>query len=96
MSNQDQFGPIEYVAVEFPSGAPTSAGFEQLLTLVDSGAIRILDLEFVTKAADGSVAVVPASTFELEDFDLAQFDGAASGLLDAGDIAAVGDELAAG
>ncbi len=77
MSNQDQFGPIEYVAVEFPGGAPTSAGFEQLLILVDSGVIRILDLEFVTKAADGSVAVVPASTFELADFDLAQFDGAA-------------------
>ncbi|MFU9026373.1 DUF6325 family protein [Rhodococcus erythropolis] len=96
MSNQDQFGPIEYVAVEFPSGAPTSAGFEQLLTLVDSGVIRILDLEFVTKAADGSVSVVPASTFELADFDLAQFDGAASGLLDTGDIAAVGEELAAG
>ena len=58
--------------------------------------IRILDLEFVTKAADGTVSVVPASTFELADFDLAQFDGAASGLLDAGDIAAVSDELAAG
>ncbi|MGC0366824.1 hypothetical protein ABH922_004808 [Rhodococcus sp. 27YEA15] len=96
MSTRDQFGPIEYVAVEFPGGKPTSAGFEELLALVDNGVIRILDLEFVTKAADGALTVVPASTFELDDFDLAQFDGAASGLLDADDVATVGEELAPG
>lgn len=96
MASQDQFGPIEYVAVEFPDGAITADGFEQLLEIVDNGTIRILDLEFVVKAADNSLRVVPASTFDLADFDLSQFDGAASGLLDAGDIAAVGEDIAAG
>lgn len=96
MSRHDQFGPIEYVAVEFPGGTPTSEGFEQLLALVDSGVIRILDLEFVSKSVDGAVTVVPASSFDLADFDLSQFEGAASGLLDGGDIDTVGSELAPG
>lgn len=96
MANQDQFGPIEYVAVEFPDGTITAEGFEQLLAVVDNGTIRILDLEFVAKAADSSVSVVPASTFDLPDFDLAQFEGAASSLLDAADLAAVGEDIAAG
>ncbi|MFE4500643.1 hypothetical protein ACFRFQ_12325 [Rhodococcus sp. NPDC056743] len=96
MASQDQFGPIEYVAVEFPDGSVTADGFEQLLETVDNGSIRILDLEFVVKAADNSLRVVPASTFDIADFDLSQFDGAASGLLDAGDIAAVGEGIAAG
>ncbi|OYD67482.1 DUF6325 family protein [Rhodococcus sp. OK302] len=96
MANQDQFGPVEYIAVEFPDGTVTADGFEQLLAAVDNGTIRILDLEFVAKAADSSLSVVPASTFDLADFDLSQFDGAASGLLDAADIAAVGEDIAAG
>lgn len=96
MASQDTFGPIEYIAVEFPGGTVTAEGFEQLLTLVDNEVVRILDLEFVAKADDNSLSVVPASTFELADFDLAQFDGAASGLLDAEDIALVGEDISAG
>ncbi len=76
-------GPIDYLIVEWPAGAqPTGEAFPYLVDLVDRGLIRILDLAFLRKDADGTVTAV-----ELEDFDLdgnpelRVFVGASSGLL---------------
>ncbi|MBS1691310.1 MAG: hypothetical protein JST91_03720 [Actinobacteria bacterium] len=85
---EDRFGPVDYVVVEFTDPASVKAGFERLLQLVDSHAIRVLDLEFV-HSINGVASTVQASRLSPE---LAQFDGAASGLLDRDDL----DTVAAG
>ena len=58
-----------------------------LSDLVDRGIIRILDLQFIRKMADGSIMHLevtrPASPHE---DDLSMFDGASSGILDEGDL----------
>lgn len=44
---EDELGPIDFLAVEFPGAHFSAAGFEQLLSLADQGVIAILDLEFI-------------------------------------------------
>jgi hypothetical protein len=52
-SGGDELGPVDFLAVEFPDGRFITAGFEQLLSLADQGVVDILDMEFITKDADG-------------------------------------------
>ena len=83
----DQTGPIDYLVVEFPGNKFTGEAFPLLVDLVDRGLIRILDLVFVTKREDGSVAILEMADFDGDgELDLAVFEGASSGLLDQGDI----------
>jgi hypothetical protein len=53
----DQLGPVDYVVVEFPAGASNFTGemAKELLALVDSGTIRVIDILILTKNEDGSV-----------------------------------------
>ena len=53
----DQLGPIDYLVVEFPAGASTFTGemTAELLALVDSGTIRVIDVLILTKNEDGTV-----------------------------------------
>jgi hypothetical protein len=88
----EQFGPTDYLVVEFAEDVVPTEGFAKLLGLVDAGAVRILDLEFVT-TVDGAVTIVPP---ESVDPALTVFDGASSGLLDQQDLHTVGDRLAGG
>ncbi|MBX9362831.1 DUF6325 family protein [Streptomyces massasporeus] len=80
-------GPVDYLVVEFPGNRMTGEGFPILVDLVDRGLIRILDLMFVRKDADGTV-----SGMEIADLtgdgalDLAVFEGASSGLLGQDDL----------
>jgi uncharacterized membrane protein len=57
-------GPVEFMVVAFPGNKFTGEITPALKELVDSGTIRIIDLAFVTKDADGNVAAM-----ELEDLD---------------------------
>jgi hypothetical protein len=83
----DELGPVDYLVVEFPGNKMTGEGFPILLDLVDRGIIRILDLVFVRKDADGSVTVLQVADFDGDgELDLAAFQGASSGLLDDDDI----------
>src|SRR5262245_43808043 len=54
----DRLGPIDLLAIEFPSARLSAPGFEQLLALADQGVIDILDLEFITKDAAGTARTV--------------------------------------
>jgi hypothetical protein len=93
----DDLGPMDYLAVEFPSGRITGDGFAVLLDLVDRGVIRILDLEFVTKAPDGSIGVVDVAGLDTDPgLDLSPFAGASSGILDRSDIEEVGAAIGTG
>jgi hypothetical protein len=80
-------GPNSYLIVEFPGNKMTGEGFATLLELVDRGVIRILDLMFVTRAADGSVAALELQDIDRDgQFDVAAFAGASSGLLSESDL----------
>jgi hypothetical protein len=78
-----------------PDGQLSAPGFDRLLELVDRGVIRILDIEFVAKDAAGARVVTVADLPAGPDLDLSAWVGSSSGLLDADDIALVGDEIAA-
>jgi len=53
----DELGPVDYAVVEFPAGHSNFTGemTEELLKLVDSGTIRVIDAVILTKNEDGTV-----------------------------------------
>ena len=53
----DDLGPVDYLVVEFPAGASNFTGemAAELLALVDSGTIRVIDVLILTKDEDGAV-----------------------------------------
>jgi hypothetical protein len=59
----DQLGPVDYIVVEFPAGASNFTGemAKELLALVDSGTIRVIDILILTKKEDGSVEATELS-----------------------------------
>jgi Family of unknown function (DUF6325) len=78
-------GPAEYVILGFPGNDFTGEIAPELVKLVDSGTIRVLDLVFVAKDADGDVLVVEFDEHEgLAAF--AEIDGEVGGLIGAEDI----------
>ncbi|KJY24574.1 DUF6325 family protein, partial [Streptomyces katrae] len=80
-------GPIDYLVVEFPGNRMTGEGFPLLVDLVDRGLIRILDLVFIRKDQDGSVAALEIADLDADgELDLAVFEGASSGLLGQDDL----------
>ncbi len=92
-----EMGPVDYIVVEFPGSRMTGEGFPILVDLVERGLIRILDLEFVKKEADGSVVGVQIADLDGDgDLDLAVFEGAFSGLLDNEDLVDAGGVLEPG
>ena len=62
----DQLGPVDYIIVEFPAGASNFTGemAKELLALVDSGTIRVIDILILTKDEDGSVDAKELSDIE--------------------------------
>lgn len=65
-------GPVEYVLVEFPGNRFKGEIVPALEELVGNGTIRIIDLIFITKDVDGSVAAIELST--LPDEEAAPFE----------------------
>src|SRR5215211_5904868 len=62
--NIDELGPVDWIVVEFPDTKLTGEIAPILTDYVDRGLIRILDLLFLIKDADGSV-----EAFEAADLD---------------------------
>jgi hypothetical protein len=91
-----EMGPIDYILVEWPGRQPTGEAMPHLVDLVDRGLIRILDLTFITKGEDGSVAAMEIADLGGEVPEVAVFEGASSGLIDDDDVAQAGDALEAG
>ena len=93
----DELGPVEYLAVEFPGGRLTSAGFERLLSLADQGVVRILDMELITKDPGGKTKKADAWELAVPDgVDLSAWAGASSGLLDDADVRLVSGAMQPG
>ncbi len=95
--DEDILGPVDFLAVEFPAGRMTGEGFDLLYDLSRREIIRVLDLAFVAKAADGSVRRVALRDVEHgSDIDPTRWDGASSGLLDESDIEEVASAIGVG
>lgn len=94
----DQLGPIDYFVIEFPADRePDGSALPLLADLVDRGIIRILDLAFAHRDADGTVAGVDISDVGLTgDLDVTMFASASSGLIDDSDLAEAGSVLEPG
>ena len=62
----DQLGPVDYLVVEFPAGASNFTGemAAELVALVDSGTIRLIDVLILTKNDDGTVDAMELSDIE--------------------------------
>ena len=86
MTEQD-IGPIDYLALEFPGARLSGEGLAALVDLVDCGIIRVLDFRFVKRQTDGSYTAVAISDLDGDGtLDLAIFEGVESGLLDDDDL----------
>jgi hypothetical protein len=88
-----EMGPIDYIVVEYPEHKPTGEAFEELLKLVESGIVRLLDLAFVRKQDDGSVLALSFQDVAGEAPEIAVYEGASSGLLGQSDFDEVGNAL---
>ena len=62
----DELGPVDYLVVEFPAETSNFTGemVHELVALVESGTIRVIDILILTKDADGAVEAM-----ELSDID---------------------------
>ena len=84
----DELGPVDYLVVEFPSGASNFTGemANELVSLVDAGTIRVLDLLILHKGEGGEV-----EAFEIDDLDevdeLRRLESEVAEILAAEDIA---------
>lgn len=83
VTDPEAMGPVDYIVIEWPGDQPTGEAAPLLLDLVDRGLVRILDLVFITKGDDGSIAALEIG--ELPD-EFAEFDGARSGLFSDEDL----------
>ena len=86
MTEQD-LGPIDYLALEFPGSQLRGEGLAALVDLVDRNIIRVLDLRFIKREDDGSWTALEIADLDGDGvLDLAVFEGASSGLLDDDDL----------
>ena len=75
----EEMGPIDYVVLEWPGERqPRGEVAPLILDLVDRGIIRILDVAFMIKGDDGTIATIEAAEVGGE---FTVLDGASSGLI---------------
>jgi hypothetical protein len=98
MTDETELGPVDYLIVEWPPGnQPNGEGLKVLADLTDHGLIRVLDLVFVTKGEDGTVAGLALADIDSDGaLDLIEFEGASSGLLGQDDYDEAGGALEPG
>ncbi|MFW0787159.1 DUF6325 family protein [Gordonia sp. CPCC 206044] len=88
-----ELGPIDYVVVEWADRQPSGEAIPHLVDLVDRGIIRILDLVFVTKDADGTVAEIAIDQLGAQ---FAVLEGANADLVGPDDVAEAASVLEPG
>ena len=98
MSSEEinEMGPIDYILVEWAGQQPTGEAMPHLVDLVDRGLIRILDLTFIAKGEDGSVAAIEIADLGDAVAEFEVLDGASSGLLSDDDVSEAGSALEPG
>jgi hypothetical protein len=85
-------GPVEYIIIGFPGNQFNGDIAPALADLIASGTIRVLDLVFITKDADGNTAAIEFDELaELAPFG--DLDGEVGGLLGPEDVEHAAEEL---
>lgn len=87
-------GPVEYLIVEFPGNRFKGEIVPALEELTDNGTIRIIDLIFIRKDADGNMTSLELSDLANEEgaaFD--DLDGEINDLLNEEDVTAAAEML---
>ena len=93
-----EFGPVDIAVIGYPADAPmTGEAIPLLLDLINREIIRVLDVLFVTKNADGTFSGFDARDLSSKGVgDFAVFEGASSGLLGDEDAAKAAEAIEPG
>ena len=89
-----EIGPVDYMIVAFPGNQFRGEIAPELARLVENGTIRVIDLAFVGKDADGNIAAFELTDLEpdvREAFEKAGVE--VSGLFNEDDLMTAGEEL---
>lgn len=93
----DQLGPVDYLVVEFPGSNFNGEIMPELVSLVQRGIVRVLDLVLIKKEEDGSY-----DAFEFDDIEdgvlgeLRELERELADVLSADDVASVAEALEPG
>ena len=88
-------GPVDVYIIGFPGNKFTGRIAPAILELVENGTIRVLDLLFVMKDADGAVTTLQAADIDEEGAGFLSIDIAQPGALGPEDAEEVSDDLPA-
>ena len=88
-------GPVDVYIIGFPGNKFTGRIAPAIMELVENGTIRILDLLFVMKDADGTVTTLEVSDLDEEGAGFVGMDVTQPGALGPEDAEEVSDDLPA-
>ena len=87
-------GPVEYVVIAFPGNRFKGEIVPAVAELVDTGIVRILDVAFIKKDADGNTTMFEYDTLDdVLAFGFADIDGEAGGVLNDEDLELAAETL---
>jgi len=93
----DELGPVDYLVVEFPAGTSNFTGemAKELVSLSDSGTIRVLDVLVLHKDDDGNIEGFEID--ELEGMDeIRALEGEIAEILAVEDVAHLAESMEPG
>lgn len=89
-----RLSPLELVLFAFDGNAFEGDILNALGDLVDSGMVRVVDLAFVSKLADGTITILEAQELSTELGDaIRALAGEPVGLLSEGDLMEIADDI---
>jgi hypothetical protein len=87
-------GPVEYVVIAFPGNRFKGEIVPAVAELVDTGIVRILDVAFIKKDADGNTTMFEYDTLDdVLAFGFADIDGEAGRVLNDEDLELAAETL---
>jgi uncharacterized membrane protein len=88
-----EVGPVDVYIIGFPGNKFTGRIAPAILDLVENGTIRVLDLLFVSKDADGTVTTIAAEDLDAEGAAYLDIEITEPGSLNEEDADEVSDDL---
>jgi hypothetical protein len=97
-AHEEELGPIDIVVIAYPADAPmTGEAVPLFMDLIERGIVRVLDVMFVTKNADGTFSGFDATDLDEDSVgDFSAFSGASSGLLGDEDVQTAAEAIEPG
>jgi hypothetical protein len=87
-------GPVEYAVIAFPGNTFKGDIAPELRRLTTEGIVRIIDLTFIKRDADGTVEILELDALAPDEAAVfADVDGEINGLLSEEDLASICEEI---